>query len=72
METRADAETDARVCLVDLVAMLASGSGDSSCAFRDRRDRRGDMVAVLSSVTEVVGKGKMQKAEQQKEAGEGG
>lgn len=63
-ETKADAEVDARVCLVDLVVMLASGSGVSSCVFRDRRDRRRDMVAAGSSVTEVLGKRKMQKPEQ--------
>lgn len=55
-ETKADAEVDARVCLVDLVVMLASGSGVSSRVFRDRRDRRSDMVVALSSVTEVLGK----------------
>lgn len=63
-ETRADAEVKERVCLVDLVAMLASGFGVSSIVFRDRRDRRRDMVAALSSVTEVLGKVKMQKPEQ--------
>lgn len=48
-ESNEDRDTDtdevvARVCLIDLVLMLASGSAVSSCVPRDRRDRRSDMV----------------------------